>query len=818
MSLLAVAAAAASRAQTAPPDGAAPSADGNVLPEIIVTAQKRTQPIEDVPMSISAATGTQMQNMGIASAADLSKIASSFTYTTSNYGAPIYAIRGIGFYDEAIGAAPTVTVYVDQVPLPFSRMAEGAMLDVQRVEVLEGPQGTLFGQNSTGGAINYIANKPTDQLEAGGTATYGRFGEADLESFVSGGITENLQARFALQTEQRGDWQQDLYQPSAFPGGFSGQHTATNGARNFDTARLLVDWEPSNTVKFELSANGWLDRSDSQAPMFVTYSPTTPTSLDVAGGTGYLGSAANPNLASLLKSLPQGPNDDQAAGWPAGLNLQRDDSFKQLALHGDWRVADNVTLTSISSFSGLHVRDPNELAGTPFLNYDNIVYGDIQSYSQELRLSGASIARELRWMIGGNYQHDEIQDHQLGDLDSTNNGVGPYRFSDFINLNNQNVSTPAVFGSLDYSVTAALTLQGSVRYTHSKRVFNGCAQDTGDGQLATSFGFLSNLLHGISGVPSPGSPYYIPPGACVTFASNSDPVAVSDVYKQANESNTSWRGGASYRLSEDAMVYGNVTRGFKSGSFGTLPILTASQVNLVLPEEVTAYEIGSKLSAFHRAAELSDAIFYYDYKNKQLLGSYDSGAIFGILPTEVNIPKSRVEGAELGLKTRLARGLTASLGATYVASRVTSHFDAYSPVSGEPPVDIYGEAFPNTPKWNVTGDAEYDFPLPHVQHFTGFVGGTYTYRTATTSVVAAPEIGTPELPPWGAPGDFNVPAYGLLDLRMGIESLEGTWRVQLWAKNVTDKYYWTFADRNEDTVVRQNGMPATFGVTVSGRY
>lgn len=143
-------------------------------------------------------------------------------------------------------------------------------------------------------------------------------------------------------------------------------------------------------------------------------------------------------------------------------------------------------------------------------------------------------------------------------------------------------------------------------------------------------------------------------------------------------------------------------------------------------------------------------MFYYDYKNKQLLGDYNSGAIFGIEPTEVNLPHSRVEGAELALNTRLTAGLTTSLRATYIDSRVTSHFDAYSPISGALPVDVYGETFPNTPRWNATAVAEYDFPLAKVR---GFVGGTYTYRTATTSVIASPKPG----------------------------------RVQLWAKNVTSR-------------------------------
>src|SRR4029077_7966828 len=118
------------------------------LQEIVVTAQKRAERLQDVPLSVTAATGAQMQELGVTSPAALEKIVPGFTFTQSAYASPVYTIRGIGSYDEAIAISPAVGVYVDQVPLPFSRMTSGASFDLNRVEVLKGPQGTLFGQNS----------------------------------------------------------------------------------------------------------------------------------------------------------------------------------------------------------------------------------------------------------------------------------------------------------------------------------------------------------------------------------------------------------------------------------------------------------------------------------------------------------------------------------------------------------------------------------------------------------------------------------------------------------------------------------------------
>jgi len=177
------------------------------LEEVIVTAQKRSERIQDVPMSITAVSRDELSKEGVFGPADLEKVAPGFTYRQSQNGTPVYAIRGIGFYSEQAAVAPTVTVYQDQTPLPYARMAEGVGMDVERVEVLKGPQGTLFGQNSTAGAVNYIAAKPTNTMEAGVDATYGRFNEFDIDGFVSGPIGKGVKARLSFRQELRDGWQ-----------------------------------------------------------------------------------------------------------------------------------------------------------------------------------------------------------------------------------------------------------------------------------------------------------------------------------------------------------------------------------------------------------------------------------------------------------------------------------------------------------------------------------------------------------------------------------------------------------------------------------
>src|SRR5690606_21149030 len=144
-------------------------------------------------------------------------------------------------------------VYVDQVPLPFSLMTQGAPLDLERVEVLKGPQGTLFGTNNTGGAINYIAAKPTHELAAGGSATYERFNKATVKGYVSGPITDTLRARVAAQGVTGGAWQRSLTRDEEL------------GDSRQIMGRLLLDWTPTDRLRVAVNLNGFRDRSDTQA-------------------------------------------------------------------------------------------------------------------------------------------------------------------------------------------------------------------------------------------------------------------------------------------------------------------------------------------------------------------------------------------------------------------------------------------------------------------------------------------------------------------------------------------------------------------------
>ena len=760
---------------------------GGETNDIVVTAQKRSERLSDVPLSITAVSGDQLNKQGITSTADLVKITPGLTYTESFSGLPVYTIRGIGFYENTTAVAPAVSIYVDQVPLPFAVMAAGASFDLERVEVLKGPQGTLFGQNSTGGAINYIAAKPTDSFGAGLDVTYQRFNEVDVQAYVTGPLGKGLAARVSGRTEQRFDGWQKTYIPG---------DNRRLGERNFFTGRLLLDYEASDRLTFEFNANGWKNRSDSQAAKFITYAPIVSLS----------DPNHNPLQGIVLPAYPPAPDNPRAAEWDPNVRLKRDDGFWQLSLRGDYALSDDVNITSITAYSKLDIDQPIDADGTAFSDVYQTTIVKAETFNQELRIAGSNFPL-VKWMIGGNYSHEAAdEDRVFTNWNGSNAfinigmpGLNP-TFRNFTESNHQRISTKAVFGSVDYELTDALTVQGSARYTKQDRSFDGCLNDTGVGDLAALFSFLSNLAHGASG-PALFNPV-IAPGTCVSLDGNFN--AVDNIHSELNQDNLSWRVSLNYKPDTDTLFYANVTKGYKAGSYSTLPAARVSQLEPVPQESVLAFETGFKLSLLDRKLQLNGAGFYYDYRDKQTLGTVDTGFPFGGLPALVTIPKSRVQGFELDMTFRPVRALRFSGAVTYVDSKIKSHgprvglpYDPFSQV-----VDFNGEAFPNTPKWSLLGDVEYDFMLNG--RLNAYVGGGANYRSSTNALLGDAPL-------------LDIKAYTLVDLRAGVETSDGKWRFQFFGRNVFNKSYPVNIAHGVDTVSSFSGMGATYGATIGLR-
>jgi iron complex outermembrane receptor protein len=588
---------------------AAPGEASTQLEEIVVTAQKRAQNLSDVPISVAVVGAEQLQQAGVRTAEDLYKVVPGLSFTETQFDAPVFTLRGVGFNDSSLAAAPTVSVYVDQVPLPYSAMTRGGTLDVDQVEVLKGPQGTLFGENSTGGAINFTAAKPTDSFAAGAGLSYGSFNAVNAQGFVSGPLANDLTARLAVSADEGGSWQQ------------STTRDASLGASDVITGRLLLDYRPLDALKIEINLNGWHDGSDTQAAQFVGLFPAVPGPLPAA-------TANEPIVTS-----------SRAADWTPGLAFHRDNTFYQGSIRADWSLDTELTLTSITAYDRFDRRGLQDASGTPTLDLNLGVGGGISTYDQELRLAGDS--DRLHWIVGGNYEDDMIHDHQVVYLsDSPASYVGPFQYKSVVDDSMNDVRTSAMFGNMEYTLAGGLAAIAGARYTRSDTHYRGCSLDSGAGDLSTLFGFIQSALLEV--------PATAQPGQCVTLLPDG---STGEFIDDLNQHNVSWKLGLNYKLAAGSLVYANVSRGYKAGGFPTLGASSTAQLQPVTQEEITAYEVGFKAPLLERSLQLSGALFYYNYNNKQFSGRIED-PIFGQLQELVNIPRSDVEGAELGFSGR----------------------------------------------------------------------------------------------------------------------------------------------------------------------
>ena len=753
---------------------------------IIVTANKREESLNKVGLTITALSADTLAERRITSLQDVAAAVPGLAFSPSANNTPILTLRGIGFNESSLGVYPAVSVYVDQAPLPFPVLASHAGYDLERIEVLKGPQGTLFGQNSTGGAINFVAAKPTETLKTGGDISYGRFNRIEGNAFVSGPITENVRARLAVTGVNSDGWQESYTRPDDL-----------NGRQSYIAARLLLDWDPSDTIRLAFSLNGWRDRSEPQAGQYILLQPQTP------------GDEQPQELAA-----PFSPENPRAADWATGINTPRSNRrFYQPALRADIDLTDSLTLTSLTSYSHYDQDQTTDGDGSALIVTDiQEDFGQIRSFNQELRLANGSDSA-LRWVLGANYEKSRTFERQLL-VYPDNNSFSPSKNFIFQNFQQgrQSIRNYAIFGNAEYDLSSALTVKAAARYTNSRNAAEICGFDAGDGQIAGLFNFLGSLFR-------PGG--FTPINASGRFENNcfslrNGAPSGTPFTQTLQEDNVSWRAGLDYRVASNTLFYLNVSRGYKAGSFPILAAATESQFAPVTQESVTAYEGGIKAGFLDRKVQLNAAVFYYDYRDKQVLTKVVD-PIFGILDQLRNIPKSRVLGAEAELTVRPVTGLTLAAAVTYLDTRIQSYTGVdYVGTSR----NFAGQPLPFAPQWSYGINADYRFETS--AGGTPFFGVGVNGRSSTDtvpggrSITVTNSVHTRILP--GLTRPFRTNAYATVDARIGYEAADGRWSAMVWGKNVFNTYYWTNVVTASDFSARYAGLPATYGVTFGFKF
>lgn len=819
------------------------------IQEIIVTAQKRSENINKVGLSITAVPADTLVKANIAVASELQKVVPGFTYTDSPRGTPVFAIRGIGFQDSTVGSASTVATYVDEVSVPFPMENRFPTLDLERVEILKGPQGILFGQNSTAGAINFIAAKPTAEMRAGADLSYGRFDTIQGSAFISGPLTDTLRARIAVSGVNSGGWQTNTWLKGKQGVAYTdvgdptsplvpvtlGRDTQNSlGAKRGFAGRLIAEWTPTDKLKLSLNVNGWIDKSDTQAAQLLYAFPLQANSPYVP-----------------YSRYPTPPRDARSADWDPYLNtnripasigkqdpLRRDDNFFQASLRIDYQLNENLKLTSITAHSNYGQKFALDVDGTALSNFAITDQAKAKSFGQEVRLTGDY--DKVKFIVGANYDRHTVYEANKYLVDQSSVYVGFINNSDSGADFNSPIRAVAVFGNIDFKPVESVTLHAGVRYTDDKRSYSGCTRDYGDGVQANAFNIVVPLVNQIvfnipygslTGDKAPN----IANGACTSSNTLSDPSLITaknptgSYFKPGianfslHQHNVSWRAGVDFQVNPTTLLYANVARGYKSGGFPAVNVAANVQLEPVSQESITSYEVGIKAGLLDRRLQVNLAGFYNDYKDKQLRGRIlDPFGFFGVLDKLLNIPKSRVWGGEVQIQAAPTTGLTFNLGASYTNTKVTGSTNGfYDPVGNQ--IDYKDLEFPNTPKWNVTAAVDYEHPVSN--SMSGFVGANLLYQSSTIGLFAdRSKLSNVALDPTVKPGvkvpsdAFDIKAYTTVDAQIGLKASDNSWKAWLWGKNIFNTYYWTNATQSFDSIYRLTAMPATYGASVSFRF
>ncbi|KPJ79318.1 MAG: hypothetical protein AMJ58_12440 [Gammaproteobacteria bacterium SG8_30] len=422
------------------------------LEEITVTATRRTESLQDVATSATVFSGDDLAALEVAEPRDLAEQTPGLLTKFGPNGLATvgFYMRGVGINDFTGTVDPSVGVYVDEVFMPTPDMLNFSVFDIQRVEVLRGPQGTLYGRNSTGGAINFITARPTESFEGYVRAGYGSYETATITGALSGPLSETLSGRVSVNAVN-----------SSSSSGYSYNRFTDNVLGKVDSLALRgqLQWDPTDALSVRLMY-GYGD-SESEQPLLQHVPTRDPDNVAlicdpvIEGRVDLTGAC----IDFLGYYDDDGDVYDGAANVDPGLKLRSDD----VTLTIDWQ-GPAFTLTSISGYNDFSKRQSQDIDASPNVVADNFTFNDVQNFSQEVRLTSGDSAR-LPWIIGANYAKTDIDWFQTIDLSDlaipTSNGAV------------QSTEAWAIFGQLTIPITDTLEFTGGLRYTDETREWTG---------------------------------------------------------------------------------------------------------------------------------------------------------------------------------------------------------------------------------------------------------------------------------------------------------------------------------------------------------
>ncbi|MEX0299555.1 MAG: TonB-dependent receptor [Kordiimonas sp.] len=712
------------------------------LEEIIITARKRTESLQEAPLAITALSSSQLEQRNIGNLENVGAFAPNVVMNTSpsssggNNNIQIY-IRGIGQTDFLFTTDPGVGIYIDGVFHP--RTLGGAMdlLDLERIEVLRGPQGTLFGKNTIGGAVSLISKKPTGETGGWADVTVGRYNRIDVRTSFDFALSRTVFAKVSASYKNRDGFGKRLE--------FGTDKVLdTAGDENAFSSRLALRWMASDTVTVDLVTDYTRERE--KGPL-VTLEYFDDNGATFGGLTGLWNAlVGGPTGLPMSSAFITG---DPFTSYATGPNTNNLDAYG-LALTVNWDIGEKLRLKSITAYREMDAVFGSDSDGSPIVYTETNQKQNQNQISQELQLIGTSFDDKLDWVLGFFYFDEygkDVNDVNLAtglysaleSLPGTLNGsplsapTAPGGAGNPINagldlefniFNEIDIKSYAAFTQGTYSITDKLRLTGGARISHEEK--NYVLEHTRD----VSGGFI------------------IPRTTVKNSWTSFTPM-----------------GSLDYRWTDDLMTYVSVSKGFKSGGFNGRPTTTAA-VDSFDPETIISYEIGAKTQWLENRLQFNIAAFQGNYTDIQL-GSISADATGNLVLRIQNAGKAKVRGIELAMQARPTLGLDINASAGYIDFEFTELNDGVQEIT----LDTVS---PKTPKWTATAGVQYSWDIG--DHSSMYVRGDWSYQARAHQDVQNTDL-------------VEAPAYNVFNARLVYEHEESGWSAALSVTNLTNKIY-----------------------------
>jgi len=755
----------------------ADGADGVALQEVIVTARKRSERAQDTPVSLTVLSGETLKNRSVTQFIEFQRQTPSLHMTQSSLSgtAVDISMRGQALIGVRLNVDPAVGVYVDGVYYPRTPgLSASAVADIDRVEVLAGPQGTLYGKNTTGGALVIYTNTPTaDGYEGNISANYGNYGERNLTAVINAPVAENLAIRVVGNLSGRDGYGHNPVRDEA---------TARNDSYFFRGSAL---YKP--TDKLSITLRGDYVRTKmlrESSKGLLELDPLTP-GVGLGGPRGTVEAALEINKLTLagFQALPLATQssllrqaDTQLRTY---LNGSPDDSnqegpgYEDVKVWGysatlDYALSDQISLKSITAYRAFARRSTIDQDGTPFAIIETpFAHTRDHQFSEEFQLAGSFLDNRLKSLAGVFYSEESGRE----DINSTSlvvqAGANPTAFQD-ADVSN---SSFGVFTQHSLNVTNKLSFTAGIRYTEDERKLTAFTQNS---TICTALGLSLASIGG--------------PANCVRPMS-------------ASFHRISYTAGLEYRPTSDIMLYAKTSRGYRAGGLqqnaGGNTVAIANTANAPFrPETVDDVEVGVKSEYFERRLRLNLAYYHSEVKDAQRsIGLLVPGTTT-VAVSYQNAASVKIDGVEFDLAARPAPGLELGVNGAYTDAR----FGRYITPTGQ---DFTGIDVLMTPKWQYGLTAAYTTDVA-VGQWRNALDYSWTARQLT-----------------GEPAAYS-PSHGILSARTSLAFAEHGLQVALYVKNITDKRYLVYPQDVRSSLgfiwAGPYNPPRTFGVEVKAQF